>query len=217
MSNQKLTLAISTSAGQFAVIIGNEDNNILFNSTKISESQELDDLLKIGLYNIGAKVNNISEIIVDIGPGGTSRVRTGIAFANALGYSLNIPVCPVKSSFIACRDIASQYNLPVVFSVKSIKNNAYVAYHNNNNFFSNIKFGKINEIVPEFVKNINEFVVCGAHRNEIKNLDSLKNYTIIDSDKLFGNAEILIKKKDLFNKERLLFPSFAQAVTEESL
>ncbi|SRR5574344_292794 len=216
MLNQKITLAISTSAGQFAVILGDEDKNILYNSTKTSQSQELDDLLKAGLEKIGRVAQDISEIIIDVGPGGTSRVRTGIAFANALAYSLNIAVCPVKSSQIACLDIFLEYSMPSIFSVKSIKDNAYIAFHDRNNI-SDIRFGKINEIVPEFVKDIKEFVVIGAHRDEIINLESLKNYVIHDSGKLFGNAEILIKNIELFNKEKLIFPNFAQAVTEECL
>ncbi|MDR2836210.1 MAG: hypothetical protein LBV69_08510 [Bacteroidales bacterium] len=211
-----IKLAISTSAGQFALFLG-ENNKILFDSSSIEEIQELDYLLLQGLKIINKKIEDISEIIIDIGPGGTSRVRTGIAFANSLAYSLNISVCSVTSMKLACLDAALKYKVPVIFSVKSIKNNAYIGFYNNTNLFNNIEYGKIIEIIPKWIENIEEFVVVGAHREEIINLDICKNKNVIDSKMMFGNAKILIEKSNFFTETHLKFPEFALPVTEETL
>jgi len=210
-----LTVGISTSSGQFALVIG-ENNKVIYDSSEHSTlGNELDDILSAGLENCKKDVNDIANIIVDIGPGGTSRVRTGIAFANALAYGLGISVCPVSSMELAGIDAWSKYGLPVINSVKSIKENAYIGlYHQG---LCNIKYGKIVDIVPLMINDITEFVVVGFHRETIINLPSLKDKIIVDSEMFFGNARFLIEKSDLFVKEKCSFPAFAQPVTEKTL
>jgi len=210
-----LTIGISTSSGQFALVIG-ENNTILFNSSDYSSQiNELDDFLSLGLAHCKREVNEIAHIIVDTGPGGTSRVRTGIAFANALAYSLHLPVCPVSSMELAGIEAWMKYNLPVINSVKSIKGNAYTGLYNQGITF--IKYGYIHEIVPLMVNEIDKFAVAGSHREIIMNLPSLKNKTIVDSQMSYGNARYLIEKSDLFIREKYDFPVYAQPITEKTL
>jgi len=209
-----LTVGISTSSGQFALVIG-ENNKVLFDSSESLKDGELDDFLSVGLEYCKRNVKEIANIIVDIGPGGTSRVRTGIAFANSLAYSLGISVCPVSSMELAGIDAQSKYNLPVINSVKSIKGNAYIGLYNHE--LVSIQYGNINDIVPVMVKDIAQFVVVGFHREAIMNLPSLKNKTIIDSSMSFGNARLFIEKSDLFIKNKSDFPVYAQPITEKTL
>ena len=49
------------------------------------------------LAEIQKPINDLKEIFVDVGPGGTSSIRTGVSIANALSYALNIPSYPVAS------------------------------------------------------------------------------------------------------------------------
>jgi len=210
-----LTVGISTSSGQFALVIG-ENNTVLFDSSEsLDQQRELDDFLSLGLNHCKREVNEIANLIVDIGPGGTSRVRTGIAFANALAFSLGISVCPVPSMELAGIEACSKYGLPVINSVKSIKGNAYIGLYNQG--ITSIKYGYIHDIVPLLVNDIDEFVVIGAHRDAILNLPALKDKTIIDSLLTFGNAKILIEKSDLFIGKKCDFPVYAQPITEKTL
>ena len=210
-----LTVGISTSSGQFAVVIG-ENNKVLFDSPdSLEHDRELDMALSAGLKYCKREVKEIANIIVDIGPGGTSRVRTGIAFANSLAYSLGIPVSPVSSMELAGIDAGSKYNLPVINSVKSIKGNAYIGlYHNG---LTAIQFGTVKETVPLLVKDIDKFVVAGFHREAVIQLPSLKDKIVIDSLMDYGNARILIEKSDLFIGKKCNFPAYAQPITEKTL
>ena len=210
-----LTVGVSTSSGQFALVIG-ENNKVFFDSSEYSDHDgELDDSLSAGLKYCKREINEIAHIIVDIGPGGTSRVRTGIAFANSLAYSLGISVSPVSSMELAGIDAWNRYNLPAINSVRSIKGNAYVGLYNHN--LSAIKYGTVNDLVPLMVNGIEKFVVVGFHRETIINLPSLKNKTIIDSLMPWGNAKILIEKSDLFTKKKCGFPAYAQPIIEKTL
>jgi tRNA threonylcarbamoyladenosine biosynthesis protein TsaB len=213
-----LILGISTSSGQFALLLG-ENNRVIYDSSEFEKdgNKELYCLLQDALTACGRKINDISGIIVDIGPGGTSRVRTGIAFANGLAYSLNIPVSPVSSMELAGIDAYRKYGLPVVNSVKSIKGNAYIGFYQKENEKARIEYGRIEEIIPGLVGGIDEFVVVGAHRELIVKLPALRGKIIIDSRMPYGNARIFIEKSDLFIGRGLLFPQFVMPVTEQTI
>ena len=210
-----LTVGISTSSGQFALAIG-ESNRLLFDSSESgSRSGELDELLLDGLACCKKEVGDIGHIIVDTGPGGTSRVRTGVAFANSLAYSLGISVSPVSSMELAGIDAFDQYGLPVVNSVKSIKGNAYIGLFDSHHV--SIQYGNIIDVVPVMVYDIDRFVVVGFHREAIMQIPSLQNKTMTDSGMLFGRVKYLIEKSDYFSMQKFDFPLYAQPITEKTL
>lgn len=53
--------------------------------------------LQAGLTAAEVLVEDIREIIVDVGPGGLTSTRSGIAFANGLAFALSIPIVEVNS------------------------------------------------------------------------------------------------------------------------
>ncbi|MDR2585032.1 MAG: hypothetical protein LBC84_02260 [Prevotellaceae bacterium] len=209
------TLAISTSSGQFALAIG-ENSRVLFDSS-IDSTQEkgLEEILSDGLSCCNREVSDISHIIVDVGPGGTSRVRTGVAFANALAYSLGISVSPVSSMELAGIDAWEKYHLPVLSTVKSIKGSAYIGLYQPPD--TSIQYGEVQDLVPKMVQNIDKFVVVGVHRDNILQLPSLKDKTMIDSTLTFGHVSCLIKNSNTFANRACGFPVYAQPVTEKTL
>ena len=209
-----LTLGISTSSGQFALVLG-KDGKVIYNSKDFDVNNELDDMLCDALKSCGKETKDITSIIVDIGPGGTSRVRTGVAFANSLSYSSEIPVYPVSSMELAGVDAGSKFKLPVISTVKSIKGNAYIGLYNEGQV--TIKYGPIEEI-PLMTENLSGFAVVGFHREAIINLPALKDKTVVDTEMLFGDVSLFIEKESLFKKgEGIKFPYFAQPVTENTI
>jgi tRNA A37 threonylcarbamoyladenosine modification protein TsaB len=214
-----LTLGISTSAGQFALVLG-ESGRVIYDSCSSEPAGgELDDLLLKGLNACGKDIAQIAHVIVDTGPGGTSRVRTGVAFANSLAYGLHVPVCPVSSMELSGLDAFARYGVPVVSTVKSIRGNAYVGYCDGRSGSDvQIEYGRLDEIVPRMVARIDRFVTVGAHRETIARLPALADTkTVIDSGMMYGNARLLIEKSDLFTGRGLLFPEFALPVTEQTI
>jgi tRNA threonylcarbamoyladenosine biosynthesis protein TsaB len=213
-----LIVGISTSSGQFALLLG-ENNQVIYDSSecKKDDNRELYSLLQDALNNCNKKINDIHHIIVDRGPGGTSRVRTGIAFANSLAYSLTIPVSPVSAMELAGIDAYNTYSLPVINSVKSIKGNAYIGFYQPGTEDVKIEYGRIEEIVPALTDGIDRLVVVGVHREQIIKLPALAGKTIIDSGMQYGNARIFIEKSDLFTGRGLLFPQFVTPITEQTI
>lgn len=62
-----------------------------------ANGMELSGQLKRGLAASGTQMSDIGEIIVDVGPGGLTSTRSGIAFANGLTFALKIPIVEVNS------------------------------------------------------------------------------------------------------------------------
>lgn len=206
-------LAISTSSGQFALALGKK-GEVQYNSNNHNNEKNLSVLLKSGLSVLNKKISDIERIIVNIGPGGTSSVRTGVAFANSLAYSLNIPVHPVSSLEIAGIDIQEKHKMPVISTVKSIKNNAFIGYYKKKNSFD-LHYGKISEKIDQITKNDKEIAIVGYHREQIAEILNTKK--IVDTGLHYGNIEVLIKYYQNFEKNHVLFPEIAHPITEQNL
>jgi len=210
-----LTLGISTSSGQFALALG-ESGTVINDPKRANEYNELDEMLSDALTSCKRELKEISAIIIDIGPGGTSRVRTGVAFANSVSYALNIPVYPVSSIYLAGIDAWSRYQLPVVVTMKSIKENAYVGLYHEGAI--SVEYGRIEAIVPKITAGVDKFVVVGFHREAIIGLPALVGKSIIDSQMLFGDVKLFVEREELFRAGGgLCFPDFAQPITENVL
>jgi tRNA threonylcarbamoyladenosine biosynthesis protein TsaB len=98
-----LILGIESSSDRYSVIFCS-GGRILFDSSGDAASQaapesakNLPFLVRCGIEHIGQAIADIQIIAVDIGPGNLGSVRTGVAFANGLGFSLNKPILPLTA------------------------------------------------------------------------------------------------------------------------
>jgi tRNA A37 threonylcarbamoyladenosine modification protein TsaB len=213
-----LTLGISTSSSRFGIIIS-KGEEILTNSDELEEIEtnnlkEIHAVFTLCMSKIEYDIQNIENIIVDNGPGGTSSVRTGVAYANALAYSLGIGVRSISSFELLGLDLWLKNNKPIILTTKSIKGNAFVGFYENNSLKS-ISYGKTEEIVNNLVNNIDDFIVTGFYGPLIKDLYPEKKVCL--SDKIHGDLEtfIEISKKDV--SQFLKFPKLVIPITENYL
>jgi len=208
-----LTLGISTSTPRFSFVLG-RGTEVLYNT----DNYEIDDPKDIGLLfqnaleAVGEPVSNIGKILVDNGPGGTSRVRTGVAFANSIAYSLGIPVYTASSLVVAGLDFWGKKEQPVVCTVKSLNNNAFIGIYTEKEYKK--FYGKIKEILPNELEGIEQFTVAGFHRDLIKELFPSKE--IFDSEQFGGTVETLITKQEYFMEKPLHFPMIGNPITEQN-
>ena len=209
-----LILAISTSSTQFEVIIG-DNSTVLFSDSytlSLTDKKDISFLVAECLEKVNITPQDLKSIIVDVGPGGTSLVRTGVAFGNGLAYSLGIPICPVLSVELVGIELWEKYKLPVIITVKSIKDSAYVALYDGK--LKDLKYGIMTDVVAKMIAEINEFVIAGAHREKV--IEVFPNKHIHDSGLLNGNAQLLIQKQDSFKDKYVSFPLFAHPITEQT-
>jgi len=91
-----MNLFLQTSSGQPALVLW--DGGVIYEVT-YGQMQRLDYgmELRTALAATGRRLEDLSEIIVDIGPGRLGSTRTAVAFANGLAYARNLPIVPLNS------------------------------------------------------------------------------------------------------------------------
>lgn len=211
-----ILLGISTSSAQFEVVLGTSEE-LMFSSNhdlKLEGSRDVAALIAKGLEEIGKTTQDIEKILVDIGPGGTSRVRTGVAFANALSYSMNIPVCPVSALELMGIEAFEKFQLPVIGVVKSLKRTAYVGRYEAGKLTA-MKHGNMLAIVEELSEELSKFVIAGFKRTQI--IETFPDKQIKDSGVDIASAQTLLQKSDRFLNRALSFPEFTHPITEQSI
>ncbi|HIP23441.1 MAG TPA: hypothetical protein EYG79_07615, partial [Rhodobacteraceae bacterium] len=91
-----MKLFLQTSSGQPSLVLW--ENRVVF-EVNYGQMRRLDYGTELGkaLKTAGRTLADISEIIVDIGPGRLGSTRTAVAFANGLGYARDLPIVPLNS------------------------------------------------------------------------------------------------------------------------
>jgi tRNA threonylcarbamoyladenosine biosynthesis protein TsaB len=170
-SRSDLVLVIETASRPFSVALG-RGQDILFDSTQDTASPHLThlpDLVNYGLDVTAKTVNDITLIAVDIGPGGLSSVRSGVAFANGLAFGLKLPIC----SFLSFESLGfaawQQFKVPILCSAKASEGNAYIGLFDQGKILD-MRFGLLEVVAQKVTMGLNEFAVAGAHIHELSQL-----------------------------------------------
>lgn len=117
----KLSFLLQTSNGVPVMGLATNDT-VVFDSAcdaALLGSRNYRSVLETGLRSIGADLSDLSDIFVDIGPGGLGITRTGVAFANGLGFALSLPTIGLPAFELLGAEMADQGNDPVVILRKA--------------------------------------------------------------------------------------------------
>ena len=95
----RLVLALETSSLTRVVAVGDGQH------PRVQRASHRDDPAYTGfgalvaetLTAAGATFGDVGTIAVDVGPGGLSSIRSAVAYANGLAFSLGVPIYPVSS------------------------------------------------------------------------------------------------------------------------
>lgn len=210
-----ITLAIESSALPYGIVLAHE-GGILFNSLDNAELHDIKDvgiLTQHALRATGRTAQDITAILINQGPGGTSSIRAGVAFANSLGYSLRVPVYAVNAFELMGFAAWQQHHCPVLVTVKSVKGNAYAGWFADGRLAAT-RYGLMAEVVKELVADTAELAVAGAHRAEVKTLFPQSN--VIDTERKFGLASTLLDMASIWTAKPHTFPNFVIPITEQS-
>ncbi len=106
-----MKLFLQTSSGQPSLALW--ENRVVFEVT-YGQMQRLDYgvELRAALDSTGRSLEELSEIIVDIGPGRLGSTRTAVAFANGLAYARRLPIVPLNSIILLGAYAESTHNKP---------------------------------------------------------------------------------------------------------
>ncbi|MBV9761928.1 MAG: tRNA (adenosine(37)-N6)-threonylcarbamoyltransferase complex dimerization subunit type 1 TsaB [Acidobacteriaceae bacterium] len=186
-----MLLVIETSSDPFQIALGAK-SGVLFDSRhaiELSESRDLARALVTGLKQLGASTNDLNGIALDIGPGGLSYIRSGVSFANALAFSLHIPIYAFNSFQIMGSEARQRTSLPVLCGIGAASGLAYVALVNDASLV-NVRFGLLSSAIAELSKGLPAIAVAGKIRHQVSDL--LPGVDVIDTGIERPNAPVLL-------------------------
>ncbi|HEV2373286.1 MAG TPA: hypothetical protein VGS19_14070 [Streptosporangiaceae bacterium] len=121
------------------------------------------------LDDVGGKFDGIELVGVDVGPGNLSSVRSAVAYANGLAFSLGIEVLPVGSLELMAVGVWEAQTGPVLCLRKGEGGNAYAGLFVDHRTVG-MCYGPLSVIVTELAGDLAEVSVAGAHRLETADL-----------------------------------------------
>lgn len=165
-----LILCIETSSDRFSVVFG-RGGRVLFDSSLDplqAVSKDLPYLVGCGLTATGQRLDEIGIIAVDVGPGNLGSVRTGVAFANGLAFSLNKPLCALNAFELIGHDAAQQGDVPILCIRKASAGNVFAAWYAGG-VVTRMRFGPLAATVQALATHAGaqRFAVAGAFRADI--------------------------------------------------
>ncbi len=209
-----LVLAIETSSHSFSIVFGS-GGKIVFDSANEPDLQQERDLsvwVNCGLQKMDRQVKEIEAISVNIGPGGLSFVRTGVAFANGLAFGLRIPVCPVSSFELMGFEAAKMFQMPILCTMKASGGNAYAGLYDQGSVVMT-KFGVMAEVFQSITAGLSEFAVAGTYRNEVQQL--FPQLKVHESKIQICQAKTILELDGVFDR-RTNPPYSVSPLTEQS-
>jgi len=187
-----LLLAIETSSSEYRIALG-RDERMIFDSAQQrgqASSRDIAGLVGTGLRSLGAEARDISGITINIGPGGLSYVRSGVAFANALSFSLGIAIHAFNSFEIVGQEARAHTTLPVLCAIAAANDNAYVGLVNGA-FVEGMRFGVLGTVVAKVSGGLAEVAVAGRIRDRVSSL--LPRVKVVDTGIEIPDARVLLE------------------------
>jgi tRNA A37 threonylcarbamoyladenosine modification protein TsaB len=217
-----MELLISTSLSNFNFILKtSEGTNHVMENFSIMESDPID-IISDKLKEIGKPIKDVKRIFVDIGPGGTSSIRTGVSIANALSYALNIPSYPVTSCELIHSYVSElEPNTNWVILYRAIKGNVFY-FHNKGetDYKSNISFGPLSSLLPEILNSSDAaigIVTDLKTENDIKNQIDLRDGIKFYPNYFQVNINHFAKISDQYTHRATNFPNIIIPITENQI
>ncbi|MEP1209325.1 MAG: tRNA (adenosine(37)-N6)-threonylcarbamoyltransferase complex dimerization subunit type 1 TsaB [Rhizobiaceae bacterium] len=144
-----LRLFIETSNLDFQIAL-HDGETFLYRSDNSGQNapRDLTTLLEDGLNQTGRTAAELAEIIVDIGPGGLTSTRSGIAFANGLAFALNIRIVEANGLELMMLQTQRDQQEHVIAARRSNDGNYFLGFYHDAHCHR-LALGKPQELIAE--------------------------------------------------------------------
>ena len=159
-----LLLGIETSARDYRLALGDATDATVETAEEVSaaRSTSLADMLRRALSRRDAEAGEIEAIAVDLGPGRLTSVRAGVAFANALGFSLSVPVLGFSVFELLAREADS--DLPLLAVLPGPSGRTYVGLVQDG-VLTKARLGTLPDVLDGLPRHV---ALAGGHRDRAR-------------------------------------------------
>jgi tRNA threonylcarbamoyl adenosine modification protein YeaZ len=181
-------LALEASSRTYAVAVGTEEQPPVQRAARRDDPgfAGLGDLVARAMAAAGATFTDISVIALDVGPGGLSSIRSAVAYANGLAFSLGAKIFPVSSLELMALAAQSDHREPFLSLKRGLVGNTYAGLFVNGEM-AELRHGPPRSVVPALAGDLERVCVVGASPEELVDLlpgVALEDAGIADADVL---------------------------------
>ena len=174
-----MKLVIRTSSGPYAVGLFDQEDGLLVQKHTEGggvRQSTLGELLQECLLEIDKAMGDLTEIIVDLGPGGLSSTRVGVSFANALSYGMRLNLLGVSALRMQIHDVGPNCRTPTLSMRPAPGGQSIWALFDGSDLTAS-GCGNPDEVIAEYQKLFGTITVVGPLQR--LKLDSKDNRTCI--------------------------------------
>jgi tRNA threonylcarbamoyladenosine biosynthesis protein TsaB len=201
-----LVLVLDTSSRTFAVAVGSGDQPAAVGRSAWRDDPAyagLGDLTARALAETGQAFGDIAAIGVDVGPGGLGSIRSAVAYANGLAFSLGVQIFPVSSLELMAIAAQRAHRDPVLSLKRGQGGNLYAALFVNGEH-TELRYGLPATVIPGLAGGLDRVCLAGAATDEAAAL--LPGVTVVDTGIVDADITVLYQatRRAAAHPERLV-------------
>lgn len=170
-------LAIDSASGKYCVAAGTGDLAAGAGDRIAHAAARRDDpdyaglgkLVDGALTELGARVADVKELAVDVGPGNLSSVRSAVAYVNGLAFSLGDRIFCANSLELMAASYLQSGALPLLCLRKANGGNAYLGLYQRGQR-PRLTFGLLDAAVPALCAHLPALAVAGGPADRVAKL-----------------------------------------------
>lgn len=196
-----LVLALDASSRSYAVAAGSADRPSAQRSSRRDDPGfvGLGELAARTLADAGASFGDIGVIGVDVGPGGLSSVRSAVAYANGLAFSLGVKLFAISSLELMAISASHGHREPVLSLKRAQGGNVYAAlFAEGKN--TDMRHGLPESVVPAIAGDLETLCVAGESGLDVAAL--LPGVTLVQTEISQADVTVLYQA----TKEAMAYP-----------
>lgn len=200
-----IRLFIETSNLDFQLALHDGDEFVYRSDQSAGEQQrDLTTLLEEGVNQSGILISELVEIVVDIGPGGLTSTRSGIAFANGLAFALNIEIVEANGLELMTLQATPSDQDHVIAARRSNDGNYFLGFYQNTKC-QKLALGKPEDMIAELGWNDKPLTWIGPAPKLWKNQPPEFDITFVDLlSPGLGAFALLISQPDFGQRDRTI-------------
>jgi tRNA threonylcarbamoyladenosine biosynthesis protein TsaB len=166
-----LILALEASSRTYAVMVGSEDQPRAQRAARRDDPgfAGLGDLVGQAMAAAGVAFTDLSMIALDVGPGGLSSIRSAVAYANGLAFSLGVKIFPVSSLELMVLAAQRDHRGPFLSLKRGLVGNTYAGLFVAGEL-AELRHGLPNAVVPALAGHLERVCIVGASRDDVADL-----------------------------------------------
>jgi tRNA threonylcarbamoyl adenosine modification protein YeaZ len=185
----RLVLALEASSPAYAVAVGAAGQPQAHLTSRRDDPGYAGwgDLVARTMAAAGATFTDVGLLALDVGPGGLTSIRSAVAYANGLAFSLGVPIFPVSS--LELMAIAAQPDHPGPFlCLKRGQGGTVYAGLYRGGELTEMRHGEPEGVLPGLAGGLSQVCVAGAAAADVAPL--LPGVTVLDAG--IAEADVLV-------------------------